>query len=75
MKLLSAACAALSVLVAASSATAQPGTADFEAMFAKKLESEFLKKASWSTDFVAACKKAKESDQVLLAYFTRSYAP
>ena len=40
----------------------------------KKLASEFLKKAPWTTDFDAARAAAKKSGEVIFAYFTRSYA-
>ena len=41
----------------------------------KKLASEFLKKASWHTDFAAAKKAAAESGKNIFAYFTRSFSP
>ena len=69
-----AALAVLSVLLATPSAAAQQGTADVQQLYKKKLESEFLTKAPWSTDYDAARQQAKAARHVLLAYFTRSYA-
>ena len=66
---------ALSALCLASVATAQDRGADPKQLYAKKLEAEFLTKVPWSTDLGAARKTAKERGQVMLAYFTRSYAP
>lgn len=41
----------------------------------KKLESPFLKAASWITDYDVARATAKESGKPIFAYFTRSYSP
>ncbi|MBI3270290.1 MAG: hypothetical protein HYZ53_14870 [Planctomycetes bacterium] len=40
-----------------------------------KLQSEFLKKAAWFTDYDKARAEAKKTGKVIFAYFTRSYAP
>ncbi|HYE99523.1 MAG TPA: hypothetical protein VEJ18_11460 [Planctomycetota bacterium] len=40
-----------------------------------KLQSEFLKKAAWFTDYDAARAESKKSGKPIFAYFTRSYAP
>ncbi|MBI3272084.1 MAG: hypothetical protein HYZ53_24025 [Planctomycetes bacterium] len=42
---------------------------------AKKLESEFLKKAPWTTDYDKARAEAKKTGKAIFAYFSRSYAP
>lgn len=40
----------------------------------KKLAKPVFEHAAWRTDFDAAKKEAKAKDQLLLVYFTRSYA-
>jgi hypothetical protein len=40
----------------------------------KKLESEFLKKAAWITDYAKAKEASKKEGKPIFAYFTRSYA-
>ena len=40
----------------------------------KKLASEFLKKAAWTTDYDKALEESKKSGKPIFAYFTRSYA-
>ena len=41
----------------------------------KKLASEFLKKASWITDYDKALAESKKSGKAIFGYFSRSYAP
>jgi hypothetical protein len=41
----------------------------------KKLASEFLKKASWITDYEKALAESKKSGKQIFGYFSRSYAP
>ena len=41
----------------------------------KKLASEFLKKAAWTTDYDKAREDAKKGNKPIFGYFTRSYAP
>lgn len=41
----------------------------------KKLASEFLKKASWITDYEKALAESKKAGKPIFGYFTRSYAP
>jgi hypothetical protein len=41
----------------------------------KKLASEFLKKASWITDYDKALEESKKSGKAIFGYFSRSYAP
>lgn len=41
----------------------------------KKLQSEFLKKAPWITDYDKALEEAQKSNKLIMGYFTRSYAP
>ena len=41
----------------------------------QKLESEFLKKAHWITDYDQALAEAKNQGKLIFAYFTRSYVP
>ena len=41
----------------------------------KKLQSEFLKKASWVMGYEEAMAKSTESNKLILGYFTRSYSP
>jgi len=73
MRLLQSAAAFLALLVAAPAARAQ----DQEQMkknLEHKLEQEFLKNASWITDFDKAKEEAKKTKKLIFAYFTRSYA-
>ena len=41
----------------------------------EKLAHEVFKKADWTFDYDAALEKAKKSDKLIFAYFTRSYSP
>ena len=40
----------------------------------KKLQSEFLKKADWITDYDKAREAAKSGGKLIFGYFTRSYS-
>ena len=42
---------------------------------AKKLQSAFLAKNSWFTDYDKARAEAKKTKRNIFAYFTRSYSP
>jgi hypothetical protein len=73
MRLLQSAATFLALLIAAPAARAQ----DQEQMkknLEHKLEQEFLKNASWITDFDKAKEEAKKTKKLIFAYFTRSYA-
>jgi hypothetical protein len=48
---------------------------DFAAKRDAKLESAFLKNATWVTDYDQALALAKQEKKLIFAYFTRSYAP
>jgi len=41
----------------------------------KKLASEFLKKAAWTTDYDKALEESKKSGKPVFGYFSRSYSP
>lgn len=41
----------------------------------KKLASEFLKKAAWTTDYDKALEESKKTGKPIFGYFSRSYAP
>lgn len=41
----------------------------------KKLESPFLKKAAWITDYDQALAESRKQKKAIFGYFTRSYAP
>ena len=41
----------------------------------EKLDSEFLKKAGWLTDYDRALGEAENQNKLIFAYFTRSYSP
>ena len=41
----------------------------------KKLASEFLKKAAWTTDYDKALENSKKSGKPIFGYFSRSYSP
>jgi hypothetical protein len=41
----------------------------------KKLQSAFLKKAAWITDYDAALAESKKSGKPIFGYFTRSFSP
>ena len=43
--------------------------------YAKKLEKEFATKIKWTSTFHEARATAKEQGNMVLGYFTRSYAP
>ena len=65
----------LAVSVACTPALLAQGQEDLIAKRDKKLASEWLKNADWTTDYDQARKVAKESGKPIFAYFTRSYAP
>ena len=68
-----AACLSFAALLAlATSALAQE---TMEQKRDKKLQSAFLKKAAWITDYDAAMAESKKSKKPIFAYFTRSYSP
>ncbi len=48
---------------------------DLNATLEQKLAKEFVKNADWELDFDTALKKATDSNKLIFAYFTRSYAP
>jgi hypothetical protein len=52
----------------------QPNVEELTKKRDDKLKLEFLKKASWTTDWEAALADAKKNDRLIFAYFTRSYA-
>jgi len=76
-----AAVLAVPVLACVSAMTAQTGEvkarsqAELVALRNQKLKSQFLQKSVWTTSFVTAKKLAAGTDQLVLAYFTRSFAP
>jgi len=73
MHLRSAAVAVIAMLAGSGAVRAQ----DQELMkknLEKKLDAEFLKNASWITDFDKAKEEAKKTKKLIFAYFTRSYA-
>lgn len=41
----------------------------------KKLASEFLKKAAWTTDYDKALEESKKTGKPIFGYFSRSYSP
>jgi len=41
----------------------------------KKLASEFLKKAAWTTDYDKALAESKKTGKPIFGYFSRSYSP
>jgi hypothetical protein len=64
--------AAALVLALGSTAPAQQS---LEEKRDKKLASEFLKKASWITDYDKAREESKKSGKPIFGYFTRSFSP
>lgn len=67
---------ALTVAALAGLAFAQgPDQAELKTRKEKKLASEFLQKAPWTTDYDKALADAKAGGKLIWAYFTRSYAP
>jgi len=46
-----------------------------QAKLDKKLAKEFIKKVEWVQDYDVAKKRAADGNKLILAYFTRSYAP
>jgi hypothetical protein len=68
----------LLVAVAASSLTAQsPEPADHANQLRRdaKLARPVFQRADWSFDYAAARAAAQRHDRLILAYFTRSFAP
>lgn len=65
---------ALPILLAGPIA-AQNDAAALQAKLDEKLAASFLTKADWTTDYDQARTLAKAKGKVILAYFTRSYAP
>jgi len=49
--------------------------AELKAKLDAKLKEPFVANAPWVLDYAEAMKKAKEEKKLILAYFTRSYAP
>lgn len=69
--------AAALLLSTALTAAAQPGAArdaEYAALRDKKLQSSFLKKAPWITDYRKALAESRASGKPVFAHFTRSYA-
>ncbi len=63
----------LTVLALISTGQAQAaGTPELALLKQKKLESSFLKKASWLTDYDAARAEAARTQRPIFAYFTVS---
>ncbi len=67
--------AVVAFLGMALTAAAQTSREDLEKRLQAKLDSEFLKKADWQTDYAAAREQSRKSGKLIFAYFTRSYAP
>jgi hypothetical protein len=66
----------LSVLSGSTYAQEKPKSqADLIELRDQKLGSEFLGKSPWTTDFKIAKNTAKKQAKLILAYFTRSFAP
>jgi hypothetical protein len=55
--------------------SAAPTQAELTELRSHKLAKPVFKNAAWRTDFDAAKAEAKKNHKLLLAYFTRSYAP
>lgn len=53
----------------------QKTQAELKVLRDQKLKSPFLQKAAWTTSLASAKKSAKAGDKLILAYFTRSFAP
>jgi hypothetical protein len=67
---------ALAVAAMAAAASAQQPTQEqlVERRDAK-LQSAFLGKAAWITDYDKAREESRKSNKLIFAYFTRSYSP
>ena len=46
-----------------------------EAMLEAKMAKEFIKSATWVTDYDQALEQAKKDNKLVFSYFSRSYAP
>jgi len=69
-------CSLLSVLSASADAQGKPRSqAELIELREQKLRSEFLRKSPWTTDFNTAKNTAQKRGKLILAYFTRSFAP
>ena len=66
---------ALTIATTALPLAAQDRQPALREKLAAKLEEDWVKDAGWITDYEAALAAAKESGTLVLAYFTRSYAP
>ncbi len=63
------------LLLLACAVSAQSQQEEMQANYDKKLKKDFMSKVSWERDFAAAKAKAAKENKLLLAYFSRSYAP
>jgi hypothetical protein len=63
----------VAAVVAAAAAAAEAQS--LEEKLAKKLESEFLKRVPWITDYTKALAESKKTGKPIFGYFTRSYSP
>ena len=52
-----------------------PARAGVRESLEKKLAKEFIRKAGWQQNYGAAKNKALADGKLILAYFTRSFAP
>ena len=68
---------ACGLVLAAATPVATPVWAQggFEAKLEKKLAKNFIKNAAWEQDYAKAKKTAADGEKLILAYFTRSFAP
>jgi len=46
-----------------------------EQKYQKKINQEWFTKGGWTDDYASARARSKKEGKVILAYFTRSYAP
>ncbi len=61
-------------VIAPAPAPKQQGQDELKELRKKKLAKPVFERAAWRLDFDAAKQEAKASGQLLLVYFTRSYA-
>ncbi len=63
----------LAALTMTTTALAQDDQATLRRLKATKLESEFLRRADWKTDFRAALAESARTQRLVFAYFSRSF--
>ena len=67
--------AAVVIGLAASAMAQDDRAAQMQANYDAKMKKDFVKNATWHTDWAKAKEQAGKEGKLIFAYFTRSYAP